>query len=108
MWGFGDNDVWVASDFGGLFHWDGAAWTDTLLTDDPNFNNDSHSSIGAARPTTCGRWATSGAIHTGDGGRWTQTQVGKFPYFPFLSKVHGSSADDIWVVGRASTRTPTA
>ena len=102
VWGFGDNDVWAASDFGGLFHWDGTAWTDTLPIDDPNFSNDSHNSIWGSAPDNVWAVGDFGAVSHWDGARWTQTQVGAFPYFPFLTKVHGSSADDIWVVGRAS------
>ena len=46
-----------------------------------------------------------GAISHWDGAGWTQIQYGQFPYYPFLTKVHGSSADDVWVAGRASTGT---
>jgi hypothetical protein len=100
MWGFGAGDVWAASDLGTLAHWDGATWTDTLPADNPDFEEGTTSIWGPAPDDV---WAVGdfGAISHWDGTGWSQSQYGTFPYYPWLSKVHGSSASDIWIVGRA-------
>ena len=99
-----DDDVWAASDFGTLARWTGAAWTDTLPVGDDNFLDGQTSVWGAAADDI---WAVGdlGAISHWDGAGWTQIQTGKFPYYPFLTKVHGSSPDDVWVAGRAANGT---
>jgi len=104
IWGFADDDVWAASDFGTLARWTGAAWTDTLPVGDDNFLDGQTSVWGAAADDI---WAVGdlGAISHWDGAGWTQIQTGKFPYYPFLTKVHGSSPDDVWVAGRAANGT---
>ena len=63
---------------------------------------DSHTSLWGAAPDDVWAVGDGGAISHWDGAAWTQVPVGKFPYYPFLNKVHGSSADDVWVAGRAS------
>lgn len=35
VWGSGDNDVWVISDFGSVLHFDGATWSFQTLPDNP-------------------------------------------------------------------------
>jgi hypothetical protein len=104
LWGFADDDVWAASDFGTLAHWTGAGWTDTLPVNDDKFQ-DSHTSLWGAAPDDVWAVGDGGAISHWDGAGWTQIQYGQFPYYPFLTEVHGSSADDVWVAGRASTGT---
>jgi hypothetical protein len=101
MWGFADDDVWAVSDFGTLAHWTGAGWTDTLPANDTNFEEGTKSIWGAAPDDV---WAVGdgGAISHWDGAAWSQVQVGKFPYYPFLDKVHGSSAGDVWAAGLSS------
>ena len=101
LWGFGASDVWAASDFGMLAHWDGAAWTDTLPADNPDFYDGTTSLWGTA-PDDLWAVGDGGAISHWDGARWSQVQVGTFPYYPFLNKVHGSSATDVWVAGLSS------
>jgi hypothetical protein len=101
LWGFGASDVWAASDFGTLARWDGAAWNDTLPAGDPNFN-DGNKSLWGVAPDDVWAAGDGGAISHWDGAGWTQVQVGTFPFFPFLNKVHGSSADDVWVAGLSS------
>ena len=101
LWGFADDDVWVVSDFGTLAHWTGAGWTNTLPTDLDRFE-DGHTSVWGAAPDDVWAVGDGGAISHWDGAQWSQIQYGKFPYYPFLTKVHGSSADDVWVGGRAS------
>jgi hypothetical protein len=107
MWGFADDDVWAVSDVGTLAHWTGAGvgagagWKDTLPADNPDFEDGTKSIWGAAPDDV---WAVGdgGAISHWDGTAWSQVQVGKFPYYPYLNKVHGSSANDVWVVGLSS------
>ena len=99
LWGFGPADIWAASDFGTLAHWDGAL--DGHRARQRRLQDGTNRS-GAPRPTTSGRWATAARISRWNGARWTQAQVGKFPFYPFLNKVHGSSASDVWAVGLSS------
>ncbi|HZY08932.1 MAG TPA: hypothetical protein VFE69_14345, partial [Ilumatobacteraceae bacterium] len=101
LWGFSDDDVWVVSDFGTLAHWTGAGWTNTLPTDLDRFE-DGHTSVWGAAPDDVWAVGDGGAISHWDGAQWSQIQYGQFPFYPFLTKVHGSSADDVWVAGRAS------
>ena len=101
VWGFADDDVWAVGDFATLAHWDGAAWTDTFPSANANFL-DSHKSVWGAAPNDVWAVGDGGAISHFDGARWSQIQTGTFPYYPFLNKVHGSSAADVWVVGLSS------
>ena len=57
LWGFGAGDVWAASDFGTLAHWDGAAWKDTVPADNPDFDVGDQVAVGgrAERPLGGGR-----------------------------------------------------
>jgi len=101
VWGFGAGDVWAASDFGTLARWDGTTWVDLRPAGNVDFN-DSHNGVwGSAADDV---WAVGdlGGISHWDGIGWTQTMYGALPFFPFLSKVHGSSAGDVWVAGRNS------
>jgi hypothetical protein len=101
LWGFGAGDVWAASDLGTLARWDGAAWADTLPADNPDFN-DGNKSVWGAAPDDVWAAGDGGAISHWDGVAWSQIQVGTFPFLPFLNKVHGSSAGDVWVAGLSS------
>jgi hypothetical protein len=101
VWGFGASDVWAVGDFGVLAHWDGATWTDTLPANNDRFQ-DSHQSVWGAAPDDVWAAGDGGAISHWNGTSWSQVQVGAFPYYPFLSTVHGSSANDIWIAGRSS------
>jgi hypothetical protein len=99
MWGFADDDVWAVSDFGTMGHWTGAAWTDTLPANNDAFV-DGHKSIWGPAPDDVWAVGDAGAISHWDGARWSQIQYGQFPFNPFLNKVHGSSANDVWIGGR--------
>jgi len=101
LWGFGADDIWAASDFGTLAHWDGAGWTDTLPADNPDFEDGTKALWGAA-PNDLWAVGDGGAISHWDGASWSQIQVGGFPYYPFLRKVHGSSPSDVWAAGLSS------
>ena len=63
---------------------------------------DSHASVWGAAPNDVWAVGDLGAISHWNGTGWSQVQVGTFPYLPFLKKVHGSSADDVWAVGLSS------
>jgi hypothetical protein len=101
VWGFGPTDVWAVGTFGALAHFDGSAWTDTVPANDANFDAD-HVSVWGAAPGDVWAIGGIGTISHWDGTRWTQTMVGSLPFFPFLNKVHGSSATDVWVGGLSS------
>jgi hypothetical protein len=101
LWGFGADDVWAVGDFGVLAHWTGSGWTDTRPANNDRFV-DSHASVWGAAPEDLWAVGDAGAISHWDGSAWTQSQVGVFPYYPFLNKVHGSSAADVWAVGLSS------
>jgi hypothetical protein len=99
MWGFGADDVWAVGDFSTLAHWNGADWTSTLPTNNDRFQED-HQSVWGTAPNDVWAVGDFGAISHWNGTAWSQTQYGNFPYYPFLTEVHGSSATDIWVAGR--------
>jgi hypothetical protein len=99
LWGFGPDDVWAVGDFTNLAHWDGAKWTETVPANNDNFN-DSHQGVWGTAPNDVWAVGDFGAISHWNGTTWSQIQYGTFPYNPFLSKVHGSSATDVWVAGR--------
>jgi len=101
LWGFSASDVWAVGDFATLAHWNGTAWADTFPAGNDNFQDD-HASVWGAAPDDVWAVGSFGAISHWDGARWTQTQHGTFPYYPFLNKVHGSSASDVWAVGLSS------
>jgi hypothetical protein len=101
LWGFGPADVWAVGTFTTLAHFDGSVWTDTVPANDNNFIPE-HLSVWGAAPDDVWAVGDAGAISRWDGARWSQIQVGTFPYFPFLAKVHGSSAADVWVAGRSA------
>jgi hypothetical protein len=101
VWGFAANDVWAVGDFGTLAHWDGTKWTDTVPPNDDRFQ-DSHQAVWGAASDDVWAVGDGGAISHWNGSGWSQIQVGAFPYYPFLGKVHGSSASDVWVAGRSS------
>ena len=63
---------------------------------------DSHKSVWGAAPNDVWAVGDGGAISHWNGTTWSQIQTGTFPYYPFLNKVHGSSAADVWVVGLSS------
>ena len=101
LWGFAANDIWAVGDFGTLAHWDGTAWADRLPAGNDSFEED-HVSVWGPAPDDVWAVGNFGAISHWDGAGWSQVQVGEFPFNPFLNKVHGSSASDVWVVGRTS------
>ena len=99
LWGFGGSDVWATSDFGTLARWDGTTWADMLPAGNVDLN-DSHNAIWGSAPDDVWAVGDLGGISHWDGTGWTQTMYGALPFFPFLNKVHGSSAGDVWVAGR--------
>jgi hypothetical protein len=99
LWGFGAGDVWAASDFGTLAHWDGATWTNQVPAGTADFTA-SHNAIWGAAPDDVWAVGDLGVVSRWNGGSWTQATYGPFPYLPFLSEVHGSSAGDVWAAGR--------
>jgi hypothetical protein len=101
VWGFGAENLWATSDFGTLARWDGTAWTNLIPADDLDFN-DSHNGIWGAAPDDVWAVGDLGAISHWNGSGWTQNMYGPFPTLPFLFKVHGSSASDVWIAGRGS------
>jgi hypothetical protein len=105
VWGAAADDVWAVGDFTNLAHWDGAKWTDTVPANNDNFN-DSHQGVWGTAADDVWAVGDSGAISHWNGTAWSQTQYGKFPYYPYLSKVHGSSPTDIWVAGRTVSAGP--
>jgi hypothetical protein len=99
LWGFGPDDVWSASAWGTVAHWDGVTWTDRRPRDDAAFIDVNHAIWGPA-PDDIWMVGDSGAIAHWNGTRWSQVQVGPDPDFPPLGHVHGSSASDVWAAGR--------
>ena len=101
LWGSGPADVWAVSQFGTLAHWDGATWTDTLPIDNDRFQED-HSKVWGTGTGDVWAVGSFGAVSHWDGSGWSQTQIGDFPYHPFMNAVHGSTPGDVWAVGYTS------
>jgi hypothetical protein len=97
VWGTAADDVWVMTGSSFLAHYDGAAWT-AVETED--FVGDLAAVWG---PAPDDLWGVGGAgsIAHYDGESWDEVahqDIGA-PYLRQLSAVHGSSSEDVWVVG---------
>lgn len=90
LWGNAESDVWAVGDAGALAHWDGKSWSSgPRLTD---------SRLNAA-------WGTGGTTWVvGEHGTFLQLSDGAGVASPIagheVSRLWGSSANDVWAVGR--------
>lgn len=98
LFGFGPNDVWVATDSEELAHWDGSTWT---LDENEDFVG-SVASVWGAAPNDLWGVGTAGSISHYDGTRWREIRHQRIgsPELQLLTAVHGSSSNDVWMVGR--------
>ena len=97
VWGTSSSDVWVMTDSSDLLHFDGASWQ-TIETD---FVGDLAAVWGPA-PNDLWAAGSAGAIAHYDGRAWRQVthQPIGAPYLRSFLAVHGTSATDVWAVGR--------
>lgn len=96
VWGTGAKDVWVMPGSSTISHYDGTSWKPVQL--------DLIGELSAAwGPAPNDVWAvgSGGAIAHYDGGSWTQVghQAIGAPYLRQFVDVHGSAANDLWIVG---------
>jgi hypothetical protein len=96
IWGFGANDLWLASGSSELAHFDGGGWTSTEL----DFTAEASVLWGRAPNDIWGVGTPGGILHY-DGASWSETghQVIGSPYLRQFHGVHGSSQGDVWIVG---------
>jgi hypothetical protein len=90
IWGTAHDDVWAVGLFQTLVHYDGTSWT--AMTTDEN-------GIAVWAPSRGEAWETAelGEITHFDGAWSGPERVGVTLR---LNAVHGSSADDVWIVGQ--------
>ncbi len=108
--GSGPNDVWVASNFGPLAHFDGANWS--ILAPTTSLPATGVTAVWAASPTDV--WAAGnergdpdangptsrGTILHRTAAGWQRTDVGVIPP---LNAMFGSAPNDVWAVGSQGT-----
>lgn len=99
VWGFGADDVWLADGSGELAHFDGSDWEAVEL----DFFGGPSALWGSASNDVWGA-GSFGSITHYDGGAWREvtSQALGSPYLRVFNRIHGSSADDVWVVGSQS------
>ncbi|MCA9620589.1 MAG: hypothetical protein KC731_16315 [Myxococcales bacterium] len=96
IWGFGANDVWLASGSNELAHYDGSSWTSF----ENDFTAEAAALWGSSSDDIWGVGTPGGVIHY-DGSEWTEEghqEIGA-PYLRQFHAVHGSGQGDVWIVG---------
>jgi hypothetical protein len=97
LWGFGPDDVYLAGDDEALAHWNGQMW---VLVEGADLIGDLNAVWGVGEGDI---WAagSAGQIAHFDGSRLVSVrhQVIGSPYLMTFRAMHGSSANDVWVVG---------
>lgn len=96
VFGFAQDDVWLASGSEQLAHFDGSAWEEIEIdaTGEPS------ALWGTASDDIWGV-GSAGSISHYDGSEWTEVDAQSIgaPYLRMFSDVHGSSATDAWTIG---------
>lgn len=96
VWGLGPSDVWLATGDDRVSHFNGTAWTTTEL--------DLVGDVAAVWGTGPKQvWGAGGAGQVAKfDGAWHSVSSQKIgsPYLQQLLSVHGTSANDVWIVGR--------
>ena len=92
IWGANGDDIWAAAEIGGLYHWDGASWTQTMLNGNGTYP---HAVWGASAKDV---WAVgdSETLQHWDGAAWTETASDES-----YGCVWGAAANDVWAAGEA-------
>lgn len=90
--GSGAGDVWAASHWGEIAHFDGIAWTNAT----PRSITDTPLAMWGSTPSDIWGVGASGSIVHYDGAQWSSLNLS---FFQQLHDVWGSGAGDIWAVG---------
>jgi hypothetical protein len=90
IWGASGDDIWAAADFGGLYHWDGAMWSQATLTGNGTYP---HAVWGASANDV---WAVGDqqTLQHWDGSTWTETATEES-----YGCVWGAATGDVWAAG---------
>lgn len=97
VWGSAPDDVWVVGESSEAGRWDGSEWT---VYENHDFVGEMARLWGSASDDIWGV-GLPGSIAHFDGNGWDEMMhqsIGS-PYLRLFNGVHGSSADDVWVVG---------
>ncbi|WP_257450390.1 hypothetical protein [Archangium lipolyticum] len=112
VWGSGPRDVWAVGESGSIVHWDGERWEKETRVP-PGFAFTLHDIWGSGARDV---WAvgTAGVILHFDGQAWQYAEIPEAPFcspdpmhpgdqrcMGNLSALWGSSATDVWAVGRS-------
>ncbi|MBW2457987.1 MAG: hypothetical protein JRI68_26005 [Deltaproteobacteria bacterium] len=96
IWGFGSDDVWLASGSDELAHLDGASWEIVEL----DFIAEAVDLWGSGPSDLWGVGTPGGILHY-DGSSWTEVahqEIGS-PFLRMFTDVHGSGQGDVWIIG---------
>lgn len=95
VWGTSASDVWLMAGDDTVWHFDGGAWSPT------EFALSDLNTVWGTSPNNVWAAGTPGSVvhYTGSWDSVAQQDIGA-PYLQQMLAVHGSSADDVWVVGR--------
>lgn len=93
IWGSAADNIWAASQFGPLYHYDGSAWNSVAIDNQNVINIRKFWGSGSQDI-----WAVGNRVilHY-DGTQWSIVNQGTF--ISYLADIHGSSQSDIWAVG---------
>ncbi|MCX4242821.1 beta propeller repeat protein [Paraliomyxa miuraensis] len=96
VFGFGPDDVWLATGDEQLVHWDGLEWSEIEID---VFGGPS--TLWGTAPDDLWGVGSFGSIVHHDGREWhaVAEQALGSPYLRTFHRVHGSSATDVWAVG---------
>lgn len=92
IWGASGSDIWAASDFGGLYHWDGATWSETPLTGNGTYPR----AVWGTASDDVWIVGDSETLQHWDGSAWTETASEES-----YGCVWAASSDDVWAGGEA-------
>ncbi|MCK5805605.1 MAG: hypothetical protein KAI66_22425 [Lentisphaeria bacterium] len=97
IWGFGAGEVFIAANDDSIAHWDGSSWSE--LSDDATFGD--LNSVWGVAPDDLWFAGDFGEIvhYNGSTFREIDRQALGSPYLKQYHDIHGSSADDVWIVG---------
>jgi hypothetical protein len=97
VWGSASNDVWVVGESAEAARWDGSDWT---VYENNRFIGEMARLWGSASDDLWGVGIPGSIVHF-DGNGWVEVkhQTIGAPYLRMFKGVHGSSADNVWVVG---------
>jgi hypothetical protein len=97
VWGTSATDVWAMVGSSQVSHFDGTKWTTTDL----NIVGEL-SAVWGATPDDVWASGSAGSISHWDGKAWSELTHQKIgaPFLQQLVSVHGTGADDVWIVGQ--------